>query len=58
MVVRVARQAGLSNAMSVTVATDSPLVEQAYAFWAGWRLRLTGRPSLDQLCQQRCRLPE
>lgn len=29
MVVRVARQAGLSNAMSVTVATDSPLVEQA-----------------------------
>jgi predicted DCC family thiol-disulfide oxidoreductase YuxK len=35
-----------------------PLVEQAYALWAGWRLRLTGRPSLDQLCQQRCRLPE
>ena len=35
-----------------------PLVEQAYALWAGWRLRLTGRPSLDQLCQQRCRLPK
>jgi predicted DCC family thiol-disulfide oxidoreductase YuxK len=34
-----------------------PLVEQAYALWAGWRLRLTGRPDLDQLCQQRCRLP-
>ena len=35
-----------------------PLVEQAYALWAGWRLRLTGRPSLDQLCQQRCHLPK
>ncbi len=31
-----------------------PLVDAAYGFWARWRLRLTGRPDLDQLCG--CRL--
>ena len=27
-----------------------PLVDAVYGLWARWRLRLTGRPSLDQLC--------
>ena len=30
-----------------------PLVNQLYGFWARWRLRVTRRPSLDQLCQSR-----
>jgi predicted DCC family thiol-disulfide oxidoreductase YuxK len=29
------------------------LAEAAYGLWARWRLRLTGRPSLDQLCAAR-----
>ena len=29
----------------------------AYGLWARWRLRVTGRGSLEQICQQRCRLP-
>jgi predicted DCC family thiol-disulfide oxidoreductase YuxK len=29
----------------------------AYTLWARWRLRVTGRGSLEQLCQERCRLP-
>lgn len=27
-----------------------PLADRAYDLWARWRLRLTGRPDLDQLC--------
>jgi predicted DCC family thiol-disulfide oxidoreductase YuxK len=27
-----------------------PLVNGAYHLWARWRLRITGRPDLDQLC--------
>lgn len=37
-----------------------PLVDGAYGLWAGWRLRLTGRPDLDSLCRDRggsCTLP-
>ena len=30
-----------------------PLANGLYGIWARWRLRLTGRPNLDQLC--RCR---
>lgn len=34
--------------------TDWPLlkgvVDVAYGLWARWRLRITGRPDLDQLC--------
>ena len=30
------------------------LADGAYGLWARWRLQLTGRPSLDQLCQDRC----
>ncbi|SBO42495.1 thiol-disulfide oxidoreductase DCC family protein [Cyanobium sp. NIES-981] len=33
-----------------------PLVDGVYRLWAAWRLRLTGRPPLDQLCQGRCAL--
>ncbi|WP_370455575.1 thiol-disulfide oxidoreductase DCC family protein [Synechococcus sp. RSCCF101] len=33
------------------------LCDRLYSLWAGWRLRLTGRPSLDQLCDERCRIP-
>ena len=28
----------------------APVVNGLYGLWAAWRLRLTGRPSLDQLC--------
>ena len=28
-------------------------VDAAYGLWAGWRLRLTGRPDLDTLCARR-----
>jgi predicted DCC family thiol-disulfide oxidoreductase YuxK len=31
------------------------LADAAYGLWARWRLRLTGRPSLEQLCSDRCR---
>lgn len=31
------------------------LADAAYGLWARWRLRLTGRPSLEQLCGDRCR---
>lgn len=31
------------------------LANAAYGLWARWRLRLTGRPSLDELCSDRCR---
>jgi predicted DCC family thiol-disulfide oxidoreductase YuxK len=31
-----------------------PLVDAAYRLWAALRLRLTGRPSLAELCQDRC----
>ncbi|MEX1315980.1 MAG: DUF393 domain-containing protein [Synechococcaceae cyanobacterium] len=31
------------------------LADAAYGVWARWRLRLTGRPSLEQLCSDRCR---
>ena len=31
----------------------APLVNALYGFWAGARLRLTGRPSLEQLCALR-----
>jgi predicted DCC family thiol-disulfide oxidoreductase YuxK len=30
------------------------LADAAYGLWARWRLRLTGRPSLEQLCSDRC----
>jgi len=31
------------------------LADVAYRLWARWRLQLTGRPSLEQLCTDRCR---
>lgn len=31
------------------------LTDAVYGLWARWRLRLTGRPSLEQLCSDRCR---
>jgi predicted DCC family thiol-disulfide oxidoreductase YuxK len=30
-----------------------PLVDGVYDLWARWRLRITGRPTLDQLCSCR-----
>jgi predicted DCC family thiol-disulfide oxidoreductase YuxK len=33
------------------------LANGAYGLWARWRLPITGRGNLEQLCQQRCRLP-
>ena len=30
------------------------LIDWLYALWADARLKLTGRPSLDQLCHERC----
>ncbi len=33
------------------------LADGAYSLWARWRLQLTGRPSLDQLCQGHCTIP-
>jgi predicted DCC family thiol-disulfide oxidoreductase YuxK len=35
----------------------SRLADGAYLLWARWRLPITGRSSLEQLCQERCRLP-
>jgi predicted DCC family thiol-disulfide oxidoreductase YuxK len=32
------------------------LADAAYGLWARWRLRLTGRPAVEQLCRERCRL--
>ncbi|TVS03540.1 MAG: DUF393 domain-containing protein [Cyanobium sp. PLM2.Bin73] len=32
------------------------LANAAYGLWARLRLRVTGRPSLEQLCSDRCRL--
>jgi len=32
-------------------------VNAAYAVWARFRLRITGRQPLDQLCEQRCERP-
>jgi predicted DCC family thiol-disulfide oxidoreductase YuxK len=31
-----------------------PLVDALYGLWARWRLAITGRPSLDRLCRDRC----
>lgn len=31
----------------------APLINGVYGLWAGARLRLTGRPGLEQLCQAR-----
>jgi predicted DCC family thiol-disulfide oxidoreductase YuxK len=31
-----------------------PLVDALYGLWARWRLAITGRPSLDTLCRDRC----
>ena len=31
-----------------------PLVDALYGLWARWRLAVTGRPSLEVLCQGRC----
>jgi predicted DCC family thiol-disulfide oxidoreductase YuxK len=31
----------------------APLADRAYQLWARWRLPLTGRPSLEQLCAAR-----
>ncbi len=31
-----------------------PLVDGLYGLWARWRLAITGRPSLDSLCRDRC----
>lgn len=33
-----------------------PVVDAAYGFWARWRLQITGRPNLEQLCN--CRAVE
>ena len=33
------------------------LADAAYGLWARWRLPFTGRGSLEQVCQERCRLP-
>ncbi|MGB1416432.1 MAG: thiol-disulfide oxidoreductase DCC family protein [Synechococcus sp.] len=32
----------------------APVIDWVYGLWADWRLRLTGRPSLDTLCEDRC----
>jgi predicted DCC family thiol-disulfide oxidoreductase YuxK len=31
-----------------------PLVDALYGLWARWRLAITGRPSMEVLCQGRC----
>jgi predicted DCC family thiol-disulfide oxidoreductase YuxK len=33
------------------------IADGLYGLWARWRLRLTGRPDLESLCRERCRLP-
>ncbi|MFM7515056.1 MAG: thiol-disulfide oxidoreductase DCC family protein [Cyanobium sp.] len=33
------------------------LADAAYGLWARWRLPFTGRGNLEQVCQERCRLP-
>lgn len=32
----------------------SQLGAMVYGLWASWRLRITGRPDLEQLCHERC----
>jgi predicted DCC family thiol-disulfide oxidoreductase YuxK len=34
-----------------------PLVDALYGLWARWRLAITGRPSLEVLCRERCAIP-
>ena len=34
-----------------------PLVDRLYSFWASQRLRWTGRPDLETLCERRCERP-
>lgn len=34
----------------------STLAEQIYSFWASRRLKITGRPDLESLCRDRCRI--
>ncbi len=34
-----------------TLPLLAPIFDQVYQLWARWRLTLTGRPSLDQLCK-------
>ena len=34
------------------------VVDTTYGIWARFRLAVTGRPSLDRLCQDRCQRPE
>ncbi|MBM5822184.1 MAG: DUF393 domain-containing protein [Cyanobacteria bacterium K_Offshore_surface_m2_011] len=34
-----------------------PLVDALYGLWARWRLAITGRPSLEVLCRERCVIP-
>ena len=33
-----------------------PVVNRVYGLWAAQRLRVTGRPDLDTLCADRCRI--
>ena len=35
-----------------------PVVDVLYGIWARYRLKITKRASLDQLCQARCSLPQ
>ena len=35
-----------------------PVVDALYAVWARYRLKITNRASLDQLCQERCSLSQ
>ena len=34
----------------------SPLIDRIYSLWASRRLQVTGRPNLDTLCRERCKL--
>jgi len=34
-----------------------PLVDTLYGLWARWRLAITGRPSMEVLCRERCSIP-
>ena len=36
----------------------APFTNGLYRVWADWRLRLTGRPALEVLCQDRCAVPQ
>ena len=35
-----------------------PVVDALYRVWARYRLQITNRASLDQLCQERCARPQ